>query len=261
MAAMHGSALDAILAGGELRLAVEFKDPHETGFPPEMFIDRATGEPAGVGPALAGIMAADLGVKLRCVDLPWPEHVEALLRGEVDLILGTNTPERALRLDFLPGRLMENRVTCLARRDGGPREAGRLDDPSVRIACWHGSTTVHVARTSFPRAQVVETARPEEAVRHGEADALVTDSVTHRLLELLGDLTFVLEDGRPVVLSREYVHFGLPRGDWRFFAWLVNWYDYHDAQGTLARWCVDYWERHMADRPPEAAVVPPSGEA
>jgi ABC-type amino acid transport substrate-binding protein len=251
------SALDQILARGAVRLAVEFKDPIATGFPPEMFLDPETGQPAGVGPVLAGIMADDLGVGLECVDLPWPDHIDTLLRGDVDLILGTNTPARALRVDFLPGRLMENRVTCLARRAAADRDRGAFDAPGVTIACWYGSTTVQVAREHFPRAQVREAADPQGMVLAGEADAYVTDSVTFRLLELFPDLDFVRDGGDggdPIVLSREHVHFGLPRGDRTFMTWLVNWYDYHDAQGTVARWCVDYWEASMADYHPPGGM-------
>ncbi len=240
------STLDRILTHGEIRLAVEFLDPEATGFPPEMFIDATSGQATGVGPELVRLMAADLGVEAVFVDRPWPTHRQLLLDGDVDLILGTNTPSRALSIDFLPGRLMQNRVNCLVRKGAG-RTLEMFDQGGMRIAVWHGSTVGDVARRFFPNADVVESSEPTALLLNGEADAYAIDSVTHRLLEILGDFEFLRDGERPVVLSTEHVHFGARPGDPRLLSWFVNWYDYHDAQGTIRRWCHDYWEASMAE--------------
>jgi len=246
-AAATPSTLDAILERGQIRLAVEFLDPETTGFPPEMFIDRSTGEAGGVGPELVKLMAADLGVDAIFVDSQWPTHRELLMDDRVDLILGTNTPSRALTVDFLPGRLMQNRVNCLVRQGAGlTREM--FDREGMRIAVWHGSSVGDVARSYFPQAEVIESSEPTALLLKGEADAYAIDSVTHRLLEILGDFEFLRDGGgAPVVLSTEHVHFGARPGDARLMTWFANWYDYHDAQGTIRRWCHDYWEASMAD--------------
>ena len=243
------SVLQQVLDRGELRLAVEFKDPVETGFPPEMFLDRETGTPTGVAPELCRLMARDLGVDLACIDLPWPEHMEALLAGTVDLIVGTNTPRRALEVDFVPCRLMENRVTALV-----PSGAGlTLTDIQRRhptLVCWHGSSIVDVARERFPEAEVIESNDPPAAIRSGKASVFVTDAVTYRLLEILEGFDLVCDDdGSPAILSREYVHFAMAPRDLRFMMWMINWYDFHSAQGTISAWCQDYWEAAMADAP------------
>ena len=227
---------------------MEFKDPLETGFPPEMFLDTESGQATGVGPELCRLMAQDLGVDLNCVDIPWPEHIDALLAGEVDLTLGTNTPDRALRIDFVPWRLMENRVTGLATR-GAEISSAELDSPDQTLVCWHGSSIVAVARKHFPQATVIESTNPPQAIRSGQASAFITDSVTYRLLEILDELSFVMDGGAPLLLSREFVHFAINPGDTRFMTWLVNWHDFHDAQGTVGAWCDTYWESHMADTP------------
>jgi hypothetical protein len=39
------SVLGQILERGKLRIAVEFNDPPDSGFPPEMYIDPETGKP------------------------------------------------------------------------------------------------------------------------------------------------------------------------------------------------------------------------
>ena len=234
--------LAKVLDQGEIRLAVEFKDPHATGFPPEMYLDPETGKPWGVGPILFDMIAADLGVKARYVDLPWPTHIQALESNEVDVILSTNTPQRALRVSFMSGRLMANRVVCLVPTDR-PRTLGEIDQQGVRIACWRGSSVVEVARASFPVASVLEFEQPESVVVAGDADVYVNDSITHRFLELNPTLSIIPDS----TLSREYVHFAVRPGDRRLREWLENWYDYHHAQGTVQHWCDEWWESFMAN--------------
>ena len=230
-----------ILRRGEIRLAVEFKDPDLTGFPPEMYIDKETGKPWGVGPILFDIIAADLDVEPKYVDIPWPEHIRALEAGDVDVILATNTPQRGLQVGFVDGRLMANRVVCLTPTSGG-LSFQEITKADVRIACWRGSSVVDVARSRFPEAIVEEYESPEKAVIEGDADIYINDAITHRFLELNPELA-VIEDS---VLSREFVHFAVRLGDDDLRLWLNNWYRYHEAQGTIGRWCTDWWESFMA---------------
>ena len=233
--------LDQILRKKEIRLAVEFKDPEATGFPPEMYIQRDTGKPWGIGPILFDIIAADLCVEPTYVDIPWPDHIPALQKGEVDVILATNTPQRGLLVDFVDGCLMANRVVCL-RPSNRPMSLDEINRSGVHIACWRGSSVMDVAKSRFPEATVVGHERPEKLVRDGEADVYVNDSITHRFLELNPGLS-VIEDS---VLSREYVHFAVHLTSHDLRRWLNNWYAYHHAQGTIERWCHDWWESFMA---------------
>ena len=239
---MHNTGgIQTILDRQTIRLAVEFKDPDSTGFPPEMYIDKETGKPWGVGPILFDIIAADLGVEPAYVDIPWPEHIAALEAGEVDVILATNTPQRGLRVGFLDGRLMANRVVCLTPANQH-RTLDDINKPGVRISCWRGSSVVDVARSRFPQAEVIEHEFPEKVVAEGRADVYVNDSITRRFLELNPGLAVV----RDSVISREFVRFAVRLADDDLRRWLNNWYRYHDAQGTIRRWCHDWWESFMA---------------
>ena len=238
---MQPQILADVLDKGSIGLAVEWKDPFETGFPPELDISKDTGEPWGVGPILFSIMAQNLDVEPQFVDIPWPDHAEALRSGQVDVILGTNTPQRAVEISFSDGRLMANRVVCLARKDTD-FELSDVMDRTVDIACWRGSSVVDVAKANFPNASVGEHESPEDEVVEGRADLYVNDSITHRFLQLHPGLR-ILSDS---VLSREYVHFGMRRRDHELRDWVNNWYRYHEAQGTIRKWCEDWWESFMA---------------
>lgn len=244
------SVLDEILARGRFRIPVQFSDPPSSGFPPEFYIDPETGKPWGIAPIIGGLMAADLGVELECVDLPWPQHIPALLAGDVDMCpKHVNTPQRALEVEFATGRLTQYRVSLLIRSESEARTKEYFDREGVRIVSWHGSSTTQVAQMHFPRATVYESPEPRREVEEGRAEAVCTDSVTkiflegHPSLKLLRD-----ETDRLIVLSREYVHPSIRVGDMRFLNWIDNWLEYQAAQGTLGYWCDTWWESFMADQ-------------
>ncbi|MEM4724539.1 MAG: transporter substrate-binding domain-containing protein, partial [Candidatus Hadarchaeum sp.] len=125
------SLLDVIRERGVLRVAVEFNPPPELdGFPPEFYLDPETGQPSGLAPIISGIIAQDLGVRLECVDMPWPEQIPALLEGRVDLLpKHVNTPQRALSVEFCSGRLMEYRVTALIPAHSSYTHKEELNQP------------------------------------------------------------------------------------------------------------------------------------
>lgn len=245
------SLLDEIRTRGVLRVPVEFNPPPEVdGFPPEFYLDPKTGEPSGLAPIISRILATDLGVKLECVDMPWPEHIPALLDGRVDLLpKHVNTPERALTVEFCSGRLMEYRVTALIPVESAVTEKAELNQPDKVIAVWHGSSIREIIRREFPQAMMKEYQKPSVEVDEGRADACLTDSVTNIFVEKHPGLKFLRDNGGELVIfSREYAQLGIKPGDQRFLNWLDNWHQYHEAQGTIESWCVDYWESFMADK-------------
>jgi polar amino acid transport system substrate-binding protein len=243
-------ALERIRSRGSLRVPVQFTGPPSEGYPPEFYIDPETGQPNGIAPIIGGMMAKDLGVKLECVDLPWPEHIPAMLDGEVDVCpKHTNTPARALLVDFAIGRLTQYRVSLLVRSDNTASTKEAFDRPEVTIASWHGSSTTQVAELQFPHAKVIESPIPRELLERGEVDAVCTDSVTKVFLEKNPTIKLLKDhSGQLVVLSREYVHPSVRPGDPRFLNWVNNFLEYHSAQGTIDYWCDTWWESFMADQ-------------
>ena len=245
------SRLDEIRERGALRIAVEFSDPPEVdGFPPEFYIDPKTGEPWGIAPIIGRLIANDLGVKLECVDLPWPMHIPALLSGEVDLLpKHTNTPARALDVEFAVRGLTAYRVTALIPKKSSITDKAELNHEGKTIAVWHGSSIRDIIRREFPLATMKEFRSPSREIEDGRADACLTDSVTKIFMEKHPDLKFLRDgDGKLTIFSREVVHPSIKPGDPRFLNWLNNWLEYHWAQGTLYDWCETWWESWMADR-------------
>jgi polar amino acid transport system substrate-binding protein len=246
----EASLLHTIRERGVLRVPVEWNPPPEVdGFPPEFYLDPQTGEPSGLAPIISRIIAEDLGVELECVDMPWPQQIPALLEGRVDLLPKPgNPPSRGFQVEFCNGRLMGYRVTALIPAESPYRSKEELNRPDKTIVVWHGSALREIIRREFPHAQMKEFQNPSREVEEGRADACITDSVTKIFIERHPGLKFLRDGGgKLVIFSRSYAHLAIKPGDQRFLNWLNNWYQYHEAQGTIQRWCVDYWESFMAD--------------
>jgi ABC-type amino acid transport substrate-binding protein len=244
------SHLDEICRRGVLRIPVDFSPPPTEGFPPEFYIDPQRGEPWGIAPIMGRLLAEGLGVKLECVDMPWPEHIPALLRGDVDILpKHVNTPERALTVEFSNGRFMLYRVTALLPADSVITAKETLNQPGKVISVWHGSSIREIIKREFPQATMKEFKYPWVEVEEGRADACLTDSVTSIFLQQHPGLKFLRDDtGSLTIFSREYAQPGLKPGDQRFLNWVNNWYQHHEAQGTIGYWCDTWWESFMADR-------------
>ena len=175
------STLDEILDRGSLRIPIEFLGHPDTGDPPEMYRDPHTGEPDGLAPRVGAMIASDLGVKLEIVEILWPDQIPALFDRRVDLLpKHTLYPQRALRLEFVMGRLMQIRVTCQVPADRADQGIESLYREGRRIGVWHGSSNRDVAERFFPAATVVEAPAPTRLLLDGRVDAVVGDAAIPR---------------------------------------------------------------------------------
>ncbi len=159
----------------------------------------------------------------------------------------TNTPERALHVDFA-GPLLPSDIVVMVRNEGGIESTAALDEPSSCIGVEKGSSIVRVAQRHFSRARVLESTSPAPALKNGEFDAWVTDAVTRIFMKQNLEFGLLRErDGRLLVLAREYGHPAVRQNDPKFLNWVRNWLQYHTAQGTIDYWCHEYWFSWMAD--------------
>lgn len=228
------SRLDEIIERGVIRIGCRWAPSAE------QYTDPDTSEPSGIVGLLGQQLAKDLGVRVEFVDLTWADHIPALLEDRVDICLKhTNTPSRALVVDFSTGRVLKYEVRAVIRRNSGLLGLDALNQPARRVACGAGSSQVEIVHEQLPRAEMVTFAKTEEAlmaVVNRQVDACLADQSIPNFLRLHPECTVLAdEQGAPVIFSVDYSHPMIKPGDWRFLYWINNWMDFHQVQGTLDR--------------------------
>lgn len=231
-ASPNGSpTLDEIQKRGVIKIGVSLK------FPPVQYRDDK-GEPTGFDVEVAKMVAADLGVKAEFVDLDWDALIPALLSKKVDILWAghTNTPKRALVVEF-GGRLEKTDVVMVVPANSNLKSKDELNDPKKTITVLLGSTSEKAAKMIFPKANI-RSLQQQEALLEVEAkraDASILDRYTAVPFVKKHPGTKILKEpsGEPVVVSREYGHAAMRKGDQGFVNWVNNWIDFYRAAGTL----------------------------
>lgn len=228
------SRLDEIRERGFIRIGCRWSPSAE------QYTDPDTGEPAGIVGLLGTLLAKDLGVRAEFVDLTWADHIPALLEDRVDICLKhTNTPERALAVEFSTGRVLRYEGKIVIRRDRGVRDEAALNQPDRIMACGEGDSQEGQIRERYPRAQLRLYPKTEDAllaVDAGDADACLADQAVPDFLRLHPECTVLTkENGQPIITSIDYSHPMVKPGDQRFLNWVNNWIDFHEVQGTIER--------------------------
>ena len=168
--------------------------------------------PTGFAPDVARAFAADRGLELEFVPFAWPELLADLETARFDVAMGgiTVRPERSIAGIFTVPVATSGAV-ALVPQGSGIMDVAQLDRPGRRIAVNAGGHLERVARTRFPRAQVLaipDNERVLAELRDGRADAVVTDTgeaphwiATSTDLRVLGPFTrdrkaFLVRPGR-----------------------------------------------------------------
>ena len=168
MAVEWGSTLDEILDRGLPEDSDRVsRSPRHGRSARECTGTQRLAEPEGVAPRVAAMIASDLGVELEIIETLWPDQIPALLDRKVDLLpKHTLIPQRALRLEFVMGRLMQIRITCQVpaeRANDGNRVASV--EQGLRIGVWHGSSNRDVAERYLPgKANISRRLEPDPFV-------------------------------------------------------------------------------------------------
>ncbi len=231
---MQKSRLDEILERGVIRIGCRWAPSAE------QYTDPDTGEPSGIVGLMGKQMAHDLGVRVEFKDLTWADHIPAILEDRVDICLKhTNTPSRALQVEFSTGRVLKYEVKAVIRKDSGLVGLNAINQPTRSIGVGAGSSQVELLPHFFSRARVVTFNKTEEglmSVVSGAVDGMLADQSIPNFIRLHPECT-VLSDahGAPIIFSVDYSHPMLKPGDQRFLNWVNNWMDFHEVQGTLER--------------------------
>ena len=224
--------LEDIQKRGEINIGVDLE------YPPVQFRDK-DGNPTGFDVEVVTILAKDLKVKPVFHDMKWDALIPALLSKKVDILWAghTNTPERALAVNFSP-RLEKTDVVLIVQADNNMTAVKELDQEGNIITCLLGSTSEKVANMIFQKAQIRSLPDQQASfmeVESKRATACLTDLYQAAPYTRNHETTKILLDknGENVVVSQEYGHAAMRKEDLDMWIWIINWVDYYRASGTL----------------------------
>jgi polar amino acid transport system substrate-binding protein len=225
-----------------------------SGNQPPLNATSRAGEIFGLEADLARVLASSMGVEAELVPIPFPELLDALEAGKVDLVMSgmTITPERNQRFAFIgpyfiSGKSILTKSKTLAEAD----EAADINTPEVRLAALAGSTSQRFVEVFAPKSTLVTTNDYDEAVRmvrEDEVDAVVADYPICVLSAMRYPIDGLVTLVSP--LTVEPIGVAMPANDPLFMNLVENFLNAVRATGTLerlrARWFEDgSWVRQL----------------
>jgi polar amino acid transport system substrate-binding protein len=146
------------------------------GEEPYSYKNSAAGQWSGFLVAMAGDLAAALGVELAIVETNWADMVTDLHTGKIDLANGPSpTAQRAMFADFSTP-LFHDTFAILARKGFAPKSWSELNVPESLVAVDTGSAREEAVRRFAGNAAITGFKTREEAllaVQSGRADCFV----------------------------------------------------------------------------------------
>jgi len=173
---LSGSAqtLKKIAQRGELRVGMTANQPP--------FTMKATdGSVIGYEVDLATMLAMAMNVKLIIVETPFPELLDALETGKVDIVMSgmTMTFERNMRVAFAGPYLLSGKsVLTKSAVYSDTKSSEELNDGKIKMVTLKGSTSESYVKSDVPEAELVLANSYNEALKKlesGEVSILVAD--------------------------------------------------------------------------------------
>ena len=166
--------LKKIAERGELRVGMTANQPP--------FTMKATdGSVIGYEVDLATMLAEVMDVKLTIVETPFPELLDALEAGKVDIIMSgmTMTFERNMRVAFAGPYLLSGKsVLTKSAAFSETKSSEELNDEKIKMVTLKGSTSESYVNSDVPEAELVLADSYNEALaklESGEVSILVAD--------------------------------------------------------------------------------------
>ena len=230
-AAPPTSRLDDILARGTLRVG-------STGDYKPFSYRTANGGFIGLDIALAGDLAASLGVKLQVVPTTWGAMLGDLGNDRFDLAIGgvSVSLERQKKAFFSLPYLRDGKTPIARCEDARKYQSlADIDRPDVRLIVNPGGTNERFARAHAPHATL--TVFPDnvtifDRIVGGEADVMITDAIEARLQQRLHPKLCAIHPEAPFDFSEKAVL--LPR-DVALKAYVDQWLHQTMESGAFAR--------------------------
>jgi polar amino acid transport system substrate-binding protein len=221
-----GTLFDAIRKRGTLLVGTAWSIPWSMRDP--------QGEWQGFEIELARQLAADLGVDLTIVSVPFSEFTAALASGRIDVVVAgySITPQRALVVDF-SNAYADSQMELVVRKALAGQDVNRAD---VKIGVRAGTSSEAAARNRLPQAQIVAfpTARKlYDAVKAGEVDGAFAYAprTTMAVAQSEGKLDVATGIG---ALPHTVEAFAVRKGEQSLLNFLNAWVAYWNADGWIA---------------------------
>lgn len=192
----------------------------EPDYPPQSYVDRKTGEPAGFDVDVARRVGELLGLEVRFEQAPWPTVPTGLQRGRYDVSIGSLAPtaERERLLDFT--RPYYYAIAQAFVRKGGPQVTGPHDLDGQTVGVVAGTSCYDYLKQDTTAQVRLYTSDAElfRALRRGEVAFAVTSGASGQEA-ILGGLPIEFS-GRP--LYYEGLAAAVKKGEADWLA-LVDW--------------------------------------
>jgi len=167
--------LSKIIKNGEIRIGM-------SGNQPPFSMKSKAGQLIGYEVDLATALAESMGVKVKLVEMPFPELLGALEKGAIDAVMSgmTITPQRNLKAVFagpymLSGKSILTKSTVLAEIS----EADEANQKQYKIVCLRGSTSERFVDVLMPESEKILVDKYDsgvDMVLNDKADAMVADA-------------------------------------------------------------------------------------
>ena len=231
-AGAFGDIIEQIRKRGKITIATTLK------FPPEMYRDPTTNEPAGYDVEIMKMLAQDLEVQLDLVDVEWEAILPGVAAGKYDTALVgiVNKPSRLLTFEFTRGYVPYDQW-LLVRADETATDWRELNKPGKKITAQIGASAEYRARDAFPQAEIVPLNVPEVMleVEAGRADGCVIElylampfAAKHPKTKVLG-----YPDESKGLLAREWGCIPVRKSEHSFLHYLDSWLAWYWDRGTL----------------------------
>jgi polar amino acid transport system substrate-binding protein len=179
-------------------------------------------------------LAADLGVELTIVRVPFSEFTDALSDGRIDIVAAgySITPQRALVADF-SNPYTDSQMELVVRRE---LAAGDINRAEVKLGVVAGTTAEAAASNKLPNAKAVVFPTARElyaALRAGEVDGALAYAprTTIAVAQSEGKLAVATGvNGLPHTVEA----FAVRRGEQGLINYLNAWIAYWTADGWIA---------------------------
>lgn len=172
--AADAPVLERIVQSREIRVGLSGDQP------PFNAKDR-DGHLIGLEVDLANLLAGALRVEAKLVTRPFPQLLDALAAGEVDMVMSgmAITAPRSLEATFVgPYMLSGKSILTTSKTLAAARSAGDINRANLKLAALANSTSEEFIKTVLPEATLVTTSDYTTSVNKilaGEVDALVAD--------------------------------------------------------------------------------------